>query len=88
MAGSAHLPARDAATHTVLTFVAAILAYALSQNETPGNILSALVSPLSVLGVSAGLSNLLSFKGHRVVSLVGLLLGLAVIVIAVLLAFA
>lgn len=69
-------------------FVAAILAYGLSESETAGNVLVAFVSPLTVLGVGAGLANLLSFKSHRLMSVVGLALGLIVIAVITLLALA
>lgn len=63
------------------------------QRETPLQVLFsatlvAFVSPMTVLGVAAGLANLLSFKSHRVISAVGLALGLIVIATITLLTFA
>ena len=71
-----------------LAFAAAIPGYALFEDGRLGDVLVEFVSPLTVLGVSAGLANLVTFKRHRIVSLIGLLLGLAVIVVVLFLAFA
>jgi hypothetical protein len=72
----------------VLGFVADVLAYAFLDDQTWGDALSTLISPLSVLAFSAGLGSLLTFKSKRVMALIGLLLGLMVILVVLFLAFA
>jgi hypothetical protein len=71
----------------VLLVVASVLAYALSEEPMLGDLLSEFIAPFSVLGFSAGLSSLLAFTSRRVVALIGMLLGLAVILVVVYLYF-
>jgi hypothetical protein len=72
----------------VLVFIVDVLAYALLEDPAIGDLMSEFISPLSVLGVSAGLSSLLAFKQRRVVAAIGMALGLLVILVLLYFAFA